>query len=123
MDEGALIVVVGIGALIDALADINQGKEVVVTLLAASLMLLILSALGRATGQYGFATALAFLYLLASLFKNWDHVPAITGLFTTPVTPVNPGTATQAGTYSTANSSADGNGPRSQQVAGSGVGM
>lgn len=81
MDQGALIVVVGTGALIDALADIDQGKEVVVTLLAASMLLLILSAVGRATGEYGIVTALAFLYLLASAFKNYQHVPALTGLF------------------------------------------
>lgn len=80
MDMGALIVIVGTGALIDALADINQGKQVVTTLLAASLLLLILSALGRATGQYGFASALAFLYLLASAFKNYQHVPMIQSL-------------------------------------------
>jgi predicted benzoate:H+ symporter BenE len=105
MDMGALIVIVGTGALIDALADINQGKEVVVTLLAASMLLLILSALARATGQYGLASALAFLYLLASAFKNYKNVPMIQGLFgaqshTVSQTPAASGSTTGPNFYS-----------------------
>lgn len=80
MDLGALIVVIGTGALVDALADVQLGKDVVVTLLAASLLLLVLSVVGRVTGQYGIVTALAFLYLLASLFKNYKNVPILTEL-------------------------------------------
>jgi hypothetical protein len=77
MDLGALIIIVASGATVDALADINQGKEVVVTLIAASILLLVLSAVGRATGQYGLVSAVAFLYLLSSVFKNYQHVPML----------------------------------------------
>lgn len=98
MDMGALIIIVGAGALIDALADLNQKKDVAVTLIAASLLLLILAALGRATGQYGLASALAFLYLLGSAFKNYKNVPALSSFFggsgTATVTgSANPGAA------------------------------
>lgn len=88
MDLGALIVVVGTGALVDALADIQLGKDVVVTLLAAGMLLLALSIVGRATGEYGIVTAIAFLYLLASVFKNYKNVPIITELAGAKSTPV-----------------------------------
>lgn len=103
MDLGALIIVVGAGASIDALADLKAGKDVVVTLIAASFLLLILAAVGRATGQYGIVTALAFLYLLASAFTNYKNVPMLTGLFPTTSAsapaPANPTTLHPA-TYS-----------------------
>lgn len=77
MDFGSLILVIGAGGLVDVLADINTGKEVIIPIIGASLLIVILGSIGRATGQWELVTALAVLYLLASVMKNYKNVPAI----------------------------------------------
>lgn len=78
MDFGSLIVIVGIGATVDVLADIHQGKPAITPLLGAALLLVILAAVGKVTNQWGLVSAVAFLYVLASFLNNWKNVPAIT---------------------------------------------
>lgn len=83
MDFGSLIIIIGAGATIDAVSDVKQGKTVVPAMLAAAFLLVLLSAIGRVTGRYGITGAFAFLYLLASVFKNYKNIPALNDLFTT----------------------------------------
>lgn len=78
MDFGSLIVIVGIGATVDTLADIHTGKPPIVPLLGAGLLLIILAAIGKVTGQWGLVAAVAFLYVIASFLNNWKNVPALT---------------------------------------------
>lgn len=77
MDFSALLIIVGSGATINVLADLNKGREAVVPMLGAAFLLVILTAVGRVSGQWGLVSALAALYLLASLFKNYKNVPAL----------------------------------------------
>lgn len=74
MDFGSLIVIVGIGATVDVLADVQTGKPPIVPLLGAGLMLIILAAIGRVTGQWGLVAAVAFLYVIASFLRHWPTV-------------------------------------------------
>lgn len=77
MDFGALLIVVGAGGIVDTVASIRGGREPVVPLLGAAFLLVILSAIGRVTGEWGFVTAAAFLYLIASIFTNWKELPSL----------------------------------------------
>lgn len=82
MDFGSLLVIVGIGATVDVLADIHTGKPAVVPMLGAGVLLVILAAVGRITGQWALVSALAFLYVIASFLNNWKNVPAISSALT-----------------------------------------
>lgn len=77
MDLGSLIIIIGVGATADTVADVHQGKSPVVPVLGAGLLLVILGAVGKVTGQWGLVAALAVLYLLASLLNNWRNIPAL----------------------------------------------
>lgn len=77
MDFGSLLIIVGVGATVDVLADVHTGKPPIVPLLGAGVLLVVLAAVGRVTGQWGLVSALAFLYVIASFLNNWKNVPAI----------------------------------------------
>jgi len=70
MDLSGLIIIIGAGATIDALADVSKKKEAITPILAGGLLVVILGAVGQVTGQWKLVTALATLYLLAALFVN-----------------------------------------------------
>lgn len=72
MDFSALLIVVGAGATVDTLGSIERGREPIVPLIGSAFLLIILAAFGRVTGEWRLVTALAFLFLIASVFQNFS---------------------------------------------------
>lgn len=78
MDFWSLFFIVGSGATIDALAaQKDNQRSPVVVILGASFLFVILSVIGRITGKYNIAGALAIIYLIASFLDNYKQVPAL----------------------------------------------
>lgn len=72
MSFDSLVLIIGIGALFDAMADMDKKKSPVVALIGASVLVVILGTVGKLTKQWGLVSALAFLYVLWSVLTNKD---------------------------------------------------
>ena len=79
MDFPALLLIIGAGAVVDSLGDIDRKREPIIPLLGAGLLIVILGTIGRVTGQWKLVAAAAFLYLIGSVLTNYSTLEKASG--------------------------------------------